>query len=248
MSDTDAQIEAIQLANFRSFGKFMNKHGRDICPEPNAAGFYAGAWLTNARNLRADKKLLADGFEETFGTLMKNAYKVLDERNKIRKSLGLPKIQILNDVVRGIGKHPDILGTQGKDCNKRLKFTSLLGYANAAARKANALLPEKQLQKGIVWKTMSHWYAKGAKGEIHVMEGIMPDPDSKSFKDLNALKIFISTELPALLKNPDLADGARREAQALADKYVKLLERDEKAMTRDTSLAIRKLRSGCRPK
>ncbi len=247
MPDAD-NVEAIKLENFRSFGKFMNKYGPNIRPEPNAAGFYAGSWVTNARGLKADKKLLEDGFQKQFGALMKQAYKVLDERNKLRKSLGLPKIMILNDVIRTIGKHPGIVGTQGKDLNKRLKFSSLLDYANAASLKVNALLPEKQLQKDIVWKTMSHWYSKGAKGEIHVMEGIMPDPKSKSFKDLNAMKIFVSTELPALLKNPQISDGARREAQALADKYLKLLDRDEKAMNSDTTLAIRKLRSGSKPK
>lgn len=248
MTDTDPQIIAIQTANFRSFGKFMNKNGSLICPDKNAAGFYAGSWITNARGLKADKKLVQQGYEKEFGALMKRAYKVLEDRNKIRKSLGLPKIQILNDVVRKMKKHPVIVGIHGKELNKRLKFGSLLDYANAASKKSNALFPEKMLEKDIIWKTMSHWYAKGARGEIHVMEGLMPDPTSESFKDLSALKIFVSTELPALLKNGDLTDGARREAQALADKYLKLLSRDEKAIKGDAALAIRKLRSGARPK
>ncbi len=241
-------IESIQLENFLSFGKFMNKYGPNIRPEPNAAGFYAGGWVTNSKGIKADKKDLENGFEKKFGVLMKRAYKVLEERNKIRASLGLTKIQILNDVVREIGKHPGVVGTQGKQLGKPLKFKSLLDYANAVSKKANALFPEKQLRKDIVWKTMSHWYAKGAEGEIHVMEGIMPDPKDKNFKNLNALKIFVNTELPALLKSPKLTEGARREAQALAKKYINLLDQDEKALKRDASLAIRKLRTGSRPK
>ena len=37
MPPSEAEIEAIQLANFRSFGKFMNKYGPNIRPEPKTA-------------------------------------------------------------------------------------------------------------------------------------------------------------------------------------------------------------------
>ena len=136
--------ESIQLAIFQSFGKFMNKYGPNIRPEPNAAGFYAGSWVTNSKAIKADKKDLENGFERKFGSLMKRAYKILDERNKTRAALGLTKIQILNDVVRNIGKHPRVIGTQGKQFgNSQLGHVEVMPRASGPrhSRSESALCP-----------------------------------------------------------------------------------------------------------
>ncbi len=199
---TEGEVQSI---NFKSVRSWIKTNASKVKAKHNKTLLYSGRDDVLEELKGLDGKIIDVNDRETFmGTPM---YKRIEKIRRHRAKYDLPlDFETINDVLKRL-KSPGIID---KD---RIE----IHYVNAEEcfqdlKKKPNLFPKPVVDK--VWSLLSELIASNATGDMKIMDGAADD-----YGRLREDKVFISKELPKLLKNRNLSAKTIKELKKLFGKY-----------------------------
>ncbi|MEM9851484.1 MAG: hypothetical protein AAF761_05750, partial [Pseudomonadota bacterium] len=134
-----------------------------------------------------------------------------------KKVYGQVRYETLEDVLKRL-PGCQIKWTKGKATGRIKIVGSMYDAANDLSSDKEDMLDKAERKK--LWDRLSKVYVSNIKGKLAVLEGV-----KKDFKRLDETKIMIRTELPELMKNPELAPESKEELKKLYASYKAVYEK-----------------------
>ncbi len=213
-----------QNRNWNEFQTWLQRNSALIAAaDGKTATFYAGVgrageFLRNGTHL---KKIRAGKVEAAFEEVRKI--------NRIVSNFGgEAPLQTLEIVLKGIKKTPKLFDVNPKTVGKQLSPGNLYKYMELLCdRKETRILP-KYISQNKPWGLMSVAFAKNAKGEIKIIDGVMKDTK----KELDRSKILVRKELLVLLHSDKLDAKSKKRVEQLVAKYEKEFDQFKAGVTK----------------
>lgn len=208
--DAPFNLEKIQQENWKSFQAWLTKNKKALTPETNLGVIYAGQRIVG--KIRPSGIIVGGAMKPN----PKPMWQFIKQWNEMCvKATGKMRYDTVEDVLKRTKDYPRTKGVMGKANGIYLLYKNMYDCADALGDAKNQLLSKKDASN--VWKLLSQTYVSNIKGDLAVMEGV-----KKGFKRLDETKLMISTEIPELMKNPDLNDDSKKEIKQLVVAYKKV--------------------------